>query len=160
RARSPHAHAHQRAHLGHGRRACGVLGRRRNLPRLAGFRGPEGDPACGNPARSAQSTQPTWRHTALTADDDELLTRAGPGTAMGELLRRYWTPACLTAEVPEPGGAPARVRLLGENLVAYRDTRGRVGLVQENCPHRGASLYFGRNEDAAIRCVYHGWAFD
>ena len=67
---------------------------------------------------------------------------------------------CLTAEIPEPGGAPARVRLLGENLVAYRDTLGRVGLVQENCPHRGASLYFGRNEDAAIRCVYHGWAFD
>ncbi len=79
---------------------------------------------------------------------------------MGELLRRYWTPACLTAEIPEPGGAPLRVRLLGENLVAFRDSRGRVGLVQENCPHRGASLYFARNEDAAIRCVYHGWAFD
>jgi phenylpropionate dioxygenase-like ring-hydroxylating dioxygenase large terminal subunit len=79
---------------------------------------------------------------------------------MGELLRRYWTPACLTAEIQEPGGAPVRVRLLGENLVAFRDTRGRVGLVQENCPHRGASLFFGRNEDAAIRCVYHGWAFD
>ena len=79
---------------------------------------------------------------------------------MGELLRRYWTPACLTAEIPEPGGAPARVRLLGENLVAFRDTTGRIGLVQENCPHRGASLYFGRNEDAALRCVYHGWAFD
>src|SRR5215472_1015052 len=79
---------------------------------------------------------------------------------MGELLRRYWTPACLTAEIPDPGGPPARVRLLGENLVAFRDTSGRVGLVQENCPHRGASLYFGRNEDAALRCVYHGWAFD
>jgi len=79
---------------------------------------------------------------------------------MGNLLRRYWTPACLSAEIPEPGGAPARVRLLGENLIAYRDTVGRVGLLQENCPHRGASLYFGRNEDAAIRCVYHGWAFD
>jgi phthalate 4,5-dioxygenase len=96
----------------------------------------------------------------LRAEENEILTRVGPGTPMGELLRRYWTPACLTAEIPEPGGAPARVRLLGENLVAYRDTRGRVGLVQENCPHRGASLYFARNEDAAIRCVYHGWAFD
>ena len=96
----------------------------------------------------------------LKADENEILTRVGPGTLMGELLRRYWTPACLTAEIPEPGGAPLRVRLLGENLVAFRDTRGRVGLVQENCPHRGASLYFGRNEDAAIRCVYHGWAFD
>jgi phthalate 4,5-dioxygenase oxygenase subunit len=96
----------------------------------------------------------------LRAEDNEILTRVGPGTLMGELLRRYWTPACLTAEIPEPGGPPARVRLLGENLVAFRDTRGRVGLVQGNCPHRGASLYFGRNENASIRCVYHGWAFD
>src|SRR5580698_8796292 len=73
---------------------------------------------------------------------------------MGELLRRYWTPACLTAEIPEPGSPPARVRLLGESLVAFRDTRGRVGLVQENCPHRGASLYFGRNERAMLRCAF------
>jgi nitrite reductase/ring-hydroxylating ferredoxin subunit len=79
---------------------------------------------------------------------------------MGDLLRRYWTPACLSAEVAGPGGAPARVRLLGESLVAFRDAGGRVGLVQENCPHRGASLYFGRNEGAVLRCVYHGWAFD
>ena len=96
----------------------------------------------------------------LRAEENEILTRVGPGTLMGELLRRYWTPACLTAEIPEPGGSPARVRLFGENLVAFRDTQGRIGLVQENCPHRGASLYFGRNEDAAIRCVYHGWAYD
>ncbi len=96
----------------------------------------------------------------LRAEENEILTRVGPGTLMGELLRRYWTPACLTAEIPEPGSPPARVRLLGENLVAFRDTRGRVGLVQENCPHRGASLYFGRNEGASLRCVYHGWAFD
>ncbi|HEX4829725.1 MAG TPA: Rieske 2Fe-2S domain-containing protein [Trebonia sp.] len=96
----------------------------------------------------------------LKANDNEILTRVGPGTPMGDLLRRYWTPACLSAEIPDAGGPPARVRLLGENLVAFRDTRGRVGLLQENCPHRGASLYFGRNEDAAIRCVYHGWAFD
>ena len=96
----------------------------------------------------------------LTKEDNEILTRVGPGTLMGNLLRRYWTPACLTAEIPEPGSPPARVRLLGENLVAFRDTSGRVGLVQENCGHRGASLYYGRNEDAAIRCVYHGWAFD
>jgi phthalate 4,5-dioxygenase oxygenase subunit len=96
----------------------------------------------------------------LKAEDNEILTRVGPGTLMGDLLRRYWTPACLSAEVAGPGGAPARVRLLGEDLVAFRDAGGRVGLVQENCPHRGASLYFGRNEGAAIRCVYHGWAFD
>jgi phenylpropionate dioxygenase-like ring-hydroxylating dioxygenase large terminal subunit len=95
----------------------------------------------------------------LRADENEILTSVGPGTLMGNLLRRYWTPACLGAEVPEAGGAPVRVPLLGEKLVAFRDTTGRVGLVQENCPHRGASLYFGRNEDAAIRCLYHGWAF-
>jgi len=96
----------------------------------------------------------------LKAEENEILTRVGPGTPMGELLRRYWTPACLSAEIPLPGSPPARVRLLGESLVAFRDTAGRVGLVQENCPHRGASLYFGRNEDALLRCVYHGWAFD
>lgn len=96
----------------------------------------------------------------LRAEENETLTRVGPGTLMGNLLRRYWTPACLVAEVAEAGGAPLRVRLLAENLVAFRDTTGRVGLVQENCPHRGASLYFGRNSDGAIRCVYHGWAFD
>jgi phenylpropionate dioxygenase-like ring-hydroxylating dioxygenase large terminal subunit len=96
----------------------------------------------------------------LRADENEILTRVGPGTLMGDLLRRYWTPACLSAEIADAGCDPLRVRLLGENLVAFRDTLGRAGLVQENCPHRGASLYFGRNEDAAIRCVYHGWAFD
>ena len=96
----------------------------------------------------------------LAQEENELLTRVGPGTLMGSLLRRYWTPALLSSEVAEPGGAPVRVRLLGEDLVAFRDTSGKVGLIQEHCPHRGASLYFGRNEDCSLRCVYHGWAFD
>ena len=96
----------------------------------------------------------------LSAEDNELLTRVGPGTPMGELLRRYWTPALLVSEVPEPDGDPVRVRLLGEDLVAFRDTTGKVGLIQENCPHRGASLYFGRNEECGLRCPYHGWKFD
>src|SRR3954468_13444575 len=96
----------------------------------------------------------------LSAQDNELLTRVGPGTPMGELLRRYWTPALLVSEAPTPDGDPVRVRLLGENLVAFRDTNGRVGLVGENCPHRGASLYFGRNEECGLRCPYHGWKFD
>jgi phthalate 4,5-dioxygenase len=101
----------------------------------------------------------------LSAQDNELLTRVGPGTPMGELLRRYWTPALLVKEVPEPAGDPVRVRLLGEDLVAFRDLNGRVGLIQENCPHRGASLYFGRNESGpdstcGLRCPYHGWQFD
>ncbi|WP_232665889.1 Rieske 2Fe-2S domain-containing protein [Pseudonocardia sp. TRM90224] len=96
----------------------------------------------------------------LSTQDNELLTRVGPGTPMGELLRRYWTPALLVSEAPTPDSDPVRVRLLGENLVAFRDTTGRLGLVGENCPHRGASLFFGRNEECGLRCPYHGWKFD
>jgi phthalate 4,5-dioxygenase len=101
----------------------------------------------------------------LSTEDNELLTRVGPGTPMGQLLRRYWTPALLASEAPTPGGDPVRVRLLGEDLVAFRDLNGRVGLIQENCPHRGASLYYGRNESGpggtcGLRCPYHGWQFD
>lgn len=101
----------------------------------------------------------------LSTQDNEMLTRVGPGTPMGAVLRRYWTPALLSDELLAPGGDPVRVRLLGENLVAFRDTTGRVGLIQENCPHRGASLYFGRNEagpggTCGLRCPYHGWQFD
>jgi phthalate 4,5-dioxygenase oxygenase subunit len=96
----------------------------------------------------------------LTKEDNEILTRVGPGTMMGNLLRRYWTPALLSSEVPEPDSPPVRVRLLGEDLVAFRDTKGEVGLFPQACPHRGASLFFGRNEEAGLRCVYHGWKFD
>ncbi len=79
---------------------------------------------------------------------------------MGEVFRRFWLPAMLDWELPEPDGTPARIRLLGENLVAFRDSHGAVGFVAENCPHRGASMFFGRNEEAGLRCVYHGWKFD
>jgi len=96
----------------------------------------------------------------LTREDNELLTRTGPGTPMGALLRRYWLPALLSEELPEPDGRPVRVPLLGERLVAYRDSTGQVGLLEEACPHRGASLALGRNEDGALRCIYHGWQFD
>ncbi len=96
----------------------------------------------------------------LTKEDNDILTRVGPGTPMGNLLRRYWTPALLSTEVPEPDSPPVRVRLLGEDLVAFRDTNGDVGLFTQACPHRGASLFFGRNEEAGLRCVYHGWKFD
>jgi phthalate 4,5-dioxygenase oxygenase subunit len=96
----------------------------------------------------------------LSAEDNALLTRVGPGTPMGELLRRYWSPALLTAELPAPDCDPVRVRLFGEDLVAFRDSSGTVGLVAEACPHRGASLYFGRNEECGLRCPYHGWKFD
>jgi phenylpropionate dioxygenase-like ring-hydroxylating dioxygenase large terminal subunit len=79
---------------------------------------------------------------------------------MGNTMRRYWMPALLASELPHPDSDPVRVRLLGEDLIAFRDTTGAVGLIQNNCPHRGASLFFGRNEEAGIRCVYHGWKFD
>jgi nitrite reductase/ring-hydroxylating ferredoxin subunit len=96
----------------------------------------------------------------LTKEDNELLTRVGPGTPMGNLLRRYWAPALLSTDVPEPDCPPIRVRLFGEDLVAFRDSEGMVGLFAQACPHRGASLFFGRNEEAGLRCVYHGWKFD
>ncbi len=96
----------------------------------------------------------------LSKADNDLLTRVGPGTPMGDLFRRFWLPILLDTELPEPDCPPVRVRLLGENLVAFRDSTGQVGFIAENCPHRGASLFFGRNEEAGLRCVYHGWKFD
>jgi len=96
----------------------------------------------------------------LSAEENAVVTRVGPGTPMGQLLRRYWMPAALSDELNEPDGVPLRVKLLGERLVAFRDTQGRVGLVGEGCPHRGASLWLGRNEESGLRCVYHGWKFD
>src|SRR6516165_4486765 len=96
----------------------------------------------------------------LSREENEYLCRVGPGTPMGTLLRRFWMPALIATELPEPDCPPIRLRLLGEDLIAFRDTAGAVGLIQNNCPHRGASLFFGRNEEAGLRCVYHGWKFD
>ena len=95
----------------------------------------------------------------LSHADNQRITRVGPATPMGALFRRYWLPACLSEEVPDADGAPKRVRLLGEDLVAYRDSSGAVGLVDAFCPHRRAPMFFGRNEDGGLRCVYHGWKF-
>jgi phthalate 4,5-dioxygenase oxygenase subunit len=96
----------------------------------------------------------------LTREENELLTRVGPGTPMGEMMRRYWMPALLSEEIAEVDGAPVRVKLLGEDLIAFRDSEGKVGLIDEFCPHRLASLVFARNEDCGVRCLYHGWKFD
>jgi phthalate 4,5-dioxygenase oxygenase subunit len=96
----------------------------------------------------------------LSGAENELLTRVGPGSAMGNLLRRFWQPFALASELPAPDADPVRVRVLGEDLVAFRDTQGKIGLLAANCPHRGASLFFGRNEEGGLRCVYHGWKFD
>ena len=96
----------------------------------------------------------------LTKEENEFLCRVGPETPMGNLMRRYWHPFLLTRELPDPDGPPLRVRLLGENLVAFRDTNGTVGLLQELCPHRGSSLFFGINQDCGLMCIYHGWKWD
>jgi len=96
----------------------------------------------------------------LTQADNRYMTETGPGTPMGEMFRRFWFPAFMAHELPEADGAPKRVRLLGEDLVAFRQTDGQVGLVANACPHRGASMFFGRNEENGLRCVYHGWKFD
>ena len=96
----------------------------------------------------------------LSHADNEILTRTNLETPMGEVMRRYWVPALLSTEIADPDGPPVRVKLLGESLVAFRDTQGRVGLLDEFCPHRLASLFLGRNEECGLRCVYHGWKFD
>ena len=97
--------------------------------------------------------------TDVTGEDNEALTRVGPGTLMGDLLRQYWVPAVLSEDLAAPDAAPIRVRLLGEDLVAFRDRGATVSLLAEHCPHRGASLYFGRVEEDGLRCIYHGWKF-
>ena len=96
----------------------------------------------------------------LSREDNDLLCRIGPGTPMGRLVREYWVPAGLSSELAEKDGAPLRIRLLGEDLIAFRVSSGAVGLVKNACPHRGASLFYGRNEEEGLRCVYHGWKFD
>lgn len=96
----------------------------------------------------------------LSARENETLCRVGAGTPMGTMLRRYWLPALLSSDLPERDGPPKRVRLLGENLVLFRDSEGRVGALDEYCPHRGASLVLARNENCALTCIYHGWKID
>lgn len=96
----------------------------------------------------------------LSPEENQILTQVGPGTPMGEVMRRYWMPALLSAEIPTPDCPPVRVKLLGEELVAFRDSQGGIGLLDEFCPHRLASLFLGRNEECGLRCVYHGWKYD
>src|SRR5215470_7967022 len=95
----------------------------------------------------------------LSVSENEQLTRVGPGTPMGDLMRQYWIPACLSSEL-EADGEPMRLLLLGEQLIAFRDSAGRIGIMEHRCPHRCASLFFGRTEENGLRCVYHGWKFD
>ncbi len=96
----------------------------------------------------------------LTPERNALVTETGPDTPMGNLFRRYWIPFLLSEEVAERDGPPVRVKLLSERLIAFRDSEGRIGLIEEFCAHRRVSLWFGRNEESGIRCPYHGWKFD
>jgi phthalate 4,5-dioxygenase oxygenase subunit len=95
----------------------------------------------------------------LSSEDTELLCRVGAGTPMGDLMRQYWMPVIYPWEI-EPDGQPKRIRVLGEDLLAWRATNGTPSFTQERCPHRGASLFYGRNEEGGLRCAYHGWKFD
>ncbi|MGH8640545.1 MAG: Rieske 2Fe-2S domain-containing protein, partial [Burkholderiales bacterium] len=96
----------------------------------------------------------------MTQEQNDQLTRTGPGTLLGDLFRRYWVPALLAEEIAAADCPPVRVQLLSEKLVAFRDTQGRIGLINEFCAHRGVSLWFGRNEESGLRCPYHGWKYD
>jgi len=96
----------------------------------------------------------------MTKEENDLLCRVEGDAPMGQLMRRHWTPVCLIEEVPEPDGAPVKARMFGEDLVVFRDSDGRVGVMDEYCPHRRASLVYGRNEEGGLRCLYHGWKMD
>ncbi len=96
----------------------------------------------------------------ITPEENDLLCRVEGNAPMGQLMRRQWIAICLIEEVSEPDGAPIKARILGEDLVVFRDTKGRVGVMDEYCPHRKASLVYGRNEDCGLRCLYHGWKMD
>ncbi|HLF77319.1 MAG TPA: Rieske 2Fe-2S domain-containing protein [Dehalococcoidia bacterium] len=96
----------------------------------------------------------------LSVQENEYMCRVGPGTPMGNFIRQYWIPALMPSELPTADCPPVRLRLLGENLIGFRTTSGAVGIIQNACPHRGASMFFGRNEEEGLRCVYHGWKFD
>ena len=96
----------------------------------------------------------------LTAEENDLLCRVEGDAPMGAIMRRHWLPACLSEEIAEADCDPVKVRLLGEDLVAFRDTNGRVGVLDAHCPHRRVSLVYGRNEQCGLRCLYHGWKMD
>src|SRR5437773_7034006 len=100
-----------------------------------------------------------WGNTMLSKENTETLTRVGAGTVMGDLMRQYWLPCVYSWELTADGD-PVQVRMLGEDLIAWRDSNGTPSFIANNCPHRGASLFFGRNEESGLRCVYHGWKFD
>src|SRR5215813_10729843 len=114
-----------------------------------------GRPSCARPARRQIEGL-----AMLTQEQNEQLVRTDAGTLMGDLFRRYWIPALHAWEIAEPDCAPVRVQIMGEKLVAFRDSKGQIGVIDEFCAHRGVSLWFGRNEECGLRCPYHGWKYD
>ncbi|MEE8517527.1 MAG: Rieske 2Fe-2S domain-containing protein [Dehalococcoidia bacterium] len=96
----------------------------------------------------------------LSIEENDLVTKTGAGTPMGDLYRRFWVPVLLADELPVPDCTPVRVQVMGEHLIAFKDTNGRIGLLDRRCPHRSANLFFGRNEEGGLRCAYHGWKYD
>ena len=96
----------------------------------------------------------------LSTEQNAMLTQTDPSTPMGAFFRRFWQPVALVEELATPDGPPVKINIMGQELVAFRDTEGAVGVLDAHCPHRGAHLFFGRNEDCGLRCVYHGWKFD
>ena len=94
----------------------------------------------------------------LTAEENAILTQTGPGTPMGSVFRSYWLPVLLSRDL-EVDGAPQRIKVLDEDFIAFRDSNGKVGIVEPRCSHRGANLFFGRNEKCGLRCAYHGWKY-
>src|SRR3954453_12847326 len=117
-------------------------------------------PRCARRMQIACCQRHDREFAMLRAQQNELLTQTGPGTPGGALFRSYWLPALLAEELPENECPPVRVKILGERLLAFRDTDGRYGLIDEFCAHRGVSLWFGRNEENGLRCPYHGWKYD
>jgi phthalate 4,5-dioxygenase len=111
-------------------------------------------------SRPSHRSRKSRRRPMLRKEQNDLLTQTGPGTACGKLFRSYWLPALLAEELPDNDCPPVRVKLLSERLLAFRDSEGRLGLIDEFCAHRGVSLWFGRNEEAGLRCPYHGWKYD
>ena len=96
----------------------------------------------------------------LSSQDNQLITDTNPGTPMGDVFRRFWLPVALADELPGRDCEPVRVKVMNEDLIAFRDSDNRVGLVDAFCAHRGAPMFFGRNEDSGLRCIYHGWMYD
>src|SRR5258708_8268282 len=129
------------------------------------FRGVRcGRSACRGGAESLllghQPRDPSRTAPMLRKEQNELLTQTGPGTAMGQLFRSYWLPVLMAEELPQDDCPPVRVKILSERLLAFRDSNGKYGLIDEFCAHRGVSLWFGRNEEGGLRCPYHGWKYD